>query len=82
MCIRDRDSKIANLLDPEEAETAAKAFELKEFLPLAVASVLIASAGIIIAYQAYFVKRINLSILFVRSSAALSERDIGLVEET
>jgi len=51
------DSKIANLLDPEEAETAAKAFELKEFLPLAIASVLIASAGIIIAYQAYFVKK-------------------------
>ena len=58
------DSKIANLLDPEEAETAAKAFELKEFLPLAIASVLIASAGIIIAYQAYFVKKINLSVLF------------------
>jgi len=58
------DSKIANLLDPEEAETVAKAFELKEFLPLAIASVLIASAGIIIAYQAYFVKKINLSVLF------------------
>ncbi len=58
------DSKIANLLDPEEAETAAKAFELKEFLPLAIASVLIASVGIIIAYQAYFVKKINLSVLF------------------
>ncbi|MDC3148880.1 NAD(P)H-quinone oxidoreductase subunit 5, partial [Prochlorococcus sp. AH-716-I05] len=59
------DSKIANLLDPEEAETAASAFELQEFLPLAIASVLIASAGIIIAYQAYFVKKINLSVLFV-----------------
>ena len=58
------DSKIANLLDPEEAEIAAKSFELKEFLPLAIASVVIASAGIIIAYQAYFVKKINLSILF------------------
>jgi NAD(P)H-quinone oxidoreductase subunit 5 len=58
------DSKIANLLDPEEAETAAKAFELNEFLPLAIASVLIASTGIIIAYQAYFVKKINLSVLF------------------
>jgi len=58
------DSKIAYLLDPEEAETAAKAFELKEFLPLALASVLIASAGIIIAYQAYFAKKINLSVLF------------------
>jgi len=58
------DSKIANLLDPEEAATAAKAFELKEFLPLAIASVLIASVGIIIAYQAYFAKKINLSVLF------------------
>ena len=29
------DSKFANLLDPEEAEMASKAFELKEFLPLA-----------------------------------------------
>jgi len=58
------DSKIAYLLDPEEAEIAAKSFELKEFLPLAIASVLIASAGIIIAYQAYFRKKINLSILF------------------
>ncbi len=58
------DSKIANLLDPEEAETAAKAFELTEFLPLATASVLIASAGIFIAYQAYFTQKINLSVLF------------------
>ena len=58
------DSKLANLLDPEEAEIAEKAFEFKEFLPLAIASVLIASAGIIIAYQAYFAKKINLSLLF------------------
>jgi len=58
------DSKFANLLDPKEAEIAAKAFELKEFLPLAIISVLIASSGIIIAYQAYFAKKINLSILF------------------
>ncbi len=66
------DSKIANLLDPEEAETAAKAFELKEFLPLAIASVLIASAGIIIAYQAYFVKKINLSILFAEKFPSIN----------
>ena len=64
------DSKIANLLDPEEAEIAAKAFELKEFLPLAIASILIASAGIIIAYQAYFVKKINLSVLLLKSFLA------------
>ena len=67
------DSKIANLLDPEEAETAAKAFELKEFLPLAIASVLIASAGIIIAYQAYFVKKINLSVLFAEKFPSINQ---------
>ncbi len=66
------DSKIANLLDAEEAEAAAKAFELKEFLPLAVASVLIASAGIIIAYQAYFVKKINLSVLFAEKFPSIN----------
>ncbi len=66
------DSKISNLLDPEEAETAAKAFELKEFLPLALASVLIASAGIIIAYQAYFVKKINLSVLFAEKFPSIN----------
>ena len=66
-------SKIANLLDPEEAEIAAKAFEIKEFLPLAIASVLIASAGIIIAYQAYFVKKINLSILFAEKFPTINQ---------
>ncbi len=66
------DSKIANLLDPEEAETAAKAFELKEFLPLALASILIASAGIIIAYQAYFAKKINLSVLFAEKFPSIN----------
>ena len=67
------DSKIANLLDPEEAEIAAKSFELKEFLPLAIASVLIASAGIIIAYQAYFRKKINLSILFAEKFPTINQ---------
>ncbi len=66
-------SKIANLLDPEEAEIAAKAFEIKEFLPLAIASVLIASAGIIIAYQAYFMKKINLSILFAEKFPTINQ---------
>ena len=60
------DSKFANLLDPEEAMIAKTSFELKEFLPLAIASVLIASIGITIAYQAYFAKKINLSILFAQ----------------
>ncbi len=66
------DSKIANLLDPEEAEIAAKAFELKEFFPLAIASVFIASAGIILAYQAYFVKKINLSVLFAEKFPSIN----------
>ena len=60
------DSKFANLLDPKEALIAIESFELKEFLPLAVASVFIASIGITIAYQAYFAKNINLSILFAQ----------------
>ncbi len=60
------DSKFAALLDPEEALIAIESFELKEFLPLAIASVLIASIGITIAYQAYFAKKINLSILFAQ----------------
>ncbi len=60
------DSKFANLIDPEEALIAIESFELKEFLPLAIASVVIASIGITIAYQAYFVKKINLSILFAQ----------------
>ncbi len=67
------DSKLANLLDPEEAEIAAKAFEIKEFLPLAIASVFIAAAGIIIAYQAYFVKKINLSVLFAEKFPAINQ---------
>ncbi len=66
------DSKIANLLDPEEAEIAAKAFELKEFLPLAIASVLIASFGITIAYQAYFARKINLSVLFAEKFPSIN----------
>jgi len=67
------DSKFANLLDPEEAEMAAKAFELSEFLPLAIASVVIASAGIIIAYLAYFARKINLSVLFVETFPTINK---------
>ncbi len=58
------DSKFVALLDPKEAIVLAKEFDLNEFLPLAIASVLIASAGITIAYLAYFAKKIDLSILF------------------
>ena len=57
------DSKFISLLDPQEALALASSFDLKEFLPLAIASVLIASVGISIAYFAYFAKTIDLSIL-------------------
>ena len=58
------DSKFANFIDPEEAEIASKAFDFKEFLPLAIASVLVAAIGITIAFLAYYSKKINLSLLF------------------
>ncbi len=67
------DSRLANLLDPVEAESAAKAFELSEFLPLAIASVFIALAGITIAYLAYFVKKINLSVLFAEKFPTINK---------
>ena len=67
------DSKFANLLDPEEALIAFQSFELKEFLPLAIASVLIASIGITIAYQAYFAKKINLSIIFAQRFPSINK---------
>jgi len=58
------DSKFISLLNPEEAIDLAANFDLKEFLPLAIGSVLIASGGITVAYLAYFAKKIDLSILF------------------
>ena len=67
------DSKFANLLDPEEAEMASKAFELKEFLPLAIASIIVASIGITIAYQAYFACKLNLSVLFAEKFPAINK---------
>ncbi len=67
------DSKFANLIDPEEALIAIESFELKEFLPLAIASVFIASIGITIAYQAYFAKKINLSTLFANKFPSVNK---------
>ena len=58
------DSKFASLLDPEEAEMIKEAFDLKDFLPLAIASVVVASVGITIAYKAYFTRTIDLPSLF------------------
>ena len=61
------DSKFANLLDPEEAEIAAKAFEIKGIPAFSNSFVLIASAGIIIAYQAYFVKKLIYQFYLLKS---------------
>tara|TARA_Y100000589_G_scaffold184231_2_gene174551 strand:+ start:2134 stop:4188 length:2055 start_codon:yes stop_codon:yes gene_type:complete len=58
------DSKFVKLLNPEEAISLTQSFELKEFLPLAIASVLIAATGISIAFFAYFKKKIDLSLIF------------------
>ncbi len=59
------DSKFVSLLNPIEALEIAENFSWSGFLPLAVASVLISSFGIIIALMAYFYKRIDLVQLFV-----------------
>ena len=67
------DSKFVGLLDPEEALTLSSSFELKEFLPLAIASVVIASTGISIAYLAYFAKKLDLSILFAERFPAINK---------
>ncbi len=67
------DSKFESLLDPEEALIAIESFQLKEFLPLAIASVVIASGGIFIAYQAYYVKKIDLSIMFAKRFASINK---------
>ena len=58
------DSKFIQLLNPEEAIALAQEFDLAEFLPLAIASVVIASTGITIAYFAYFSRKIDLSVIF------------------
>ena len=67
------DSKFAYLLDPEEAFNVAKNFQISEFLPLAIASVVVSSIGIFIAYSAYFSKKIDLSILFASKFPTLNK---------
>ena len=67
------DSNFLKLLDPEEAITLAQEFDLKEFLPLAIASVAIASTGITIAYLAYFAHKINLSIIFAERFPSINK---------
>jgi len=67
------DSKFLKLLDPEEAITLAQEFDLKEFLPLAIASVAIALIGITIAYLAYFAHKIDLSIIFAERFPSINK---------
>ena len=58
------DSKFVALLNPEEALILAQSFDLKEFLPLAICSVLISTSGISLAYFGYYSKQIDLNQLF------------------
>jgi len=67
------DSKFIKLLNPEEAIILAQEFDLKEFLPLALASVAIASTGITIAYLAYFARKIDLSIIFAERFPSINK---------
>ncbi len=67
------DSNFLKLLDPEEAITLAQEFDLKEFLPLAIASVAIASTGITIAYLAYFAHKIDLSTIFAERFPSINK---------
>ena len=53
-------SRFAALLDPHEAAEMAEHFSWGEFLPLAVASVAISTAGIALAVLAYLLRRIDL----------------------
>ena len=59
-------STFAKLLNAEEARDMAMNFSWSEFLPLALASVAISSAGIAVAFFAYYLKRIDLNVLFAR----------------
>ena len=67
------DSNFLKLLDPEEAITIAQEFDLKEFLPLAIASVAIASTGITIAYLAYFAHKIDLATIFAERFPSINK---------
>ena len=53
-------SVFAKLLNPSEALEMAENFQWVEFLPLAIASVLISIAGISLAVFSYYLKRIDL----------------------
>ncbi|BEV35243.1 NAD(P)H-quinone oxidoreductase subunit 5 [Synechococcus sp. M16CYN] len=53
-------NRFAGLLNPEEAAEMAKYFSWSEFLPLAIASIVISLTGIGLATFAYAIQRINL----------------------
>ncbi len=57
-------SLFGKLLDPVEAAEISQNFAFSEFLPLAIASVLISASGISLAFFAYYAKRIDVSKLF------------------
>ena len=57
-------SVFAYLLDPDEAIEISANFSWGEFLPLAIASVLISISGITLAVFAYYLKKIDLQKLF------------------
>ncbi|WP_269622226.1 NAD(P)H-quinone oxidoreductase subunit 5 [Prochlorococcus marinus] len=59
-------SAFAKLLDSEEAIEMATNFSWGDFLPLALASVTISISGILLAYFSYYLKRIDLSIIFAK----------------
>ena len=67
------DSKFIKLLNPQEAITLTQEFDINEFLPLAIASVAIASTGITIAYLAYFSRKIDLSIIFAQRFPSINK---------
>ena len=55
-------SIFANLLDPVEAIEVAEKFSRGEFLPLAIATVAISSARILLAVLTYYLKRFDLGV--------------------
>ncbi len=71
-------SGFAKLLNLDEAIEMSTNFTWTEFLPLAIASVLISSAGIYLAFLAYYKRKINISVLiaqrFIKLNSFLSNK--------
>ena len=66
-------SVFASLLNPEEAIEMSARFSWAEFLPLAIASVIISCSGITLAVFSYYFKRINLEDLVVKKFPAINK---------